>query len=186
MHDLNLIPQKFFIDKAKPKAAATLIAALLILCAISFYFVLEPVFEKKRLEAKSSLYNPTIAELNEVEHKINKLTEEHKIMNKRIQALKAIDGNKLRPTEALEAIKNSMPKDVDLTGISYSQDGLSLTAQSKTALGVSEYYVELMKNNRFSKVTLSPVSKSVEGYSFAIYLAFTSGSGDNDEKTQSN
>ena len=186
MHDLNLIPHKYFKGRARPKVAALIVFILFLLGSVSLYFVIEPMFEIKRLEAKSSLYDQHLVEINEIEKRINKLTEEEGILIKRLAALNEIDGSKLLPTVVLSEIKKVLPNDVMLTGMSYSRESVGLTALSKTAVGVSEYYVELMKSDKFSKVTLSPVSKSTEGYSFSIQLALMSGSGDNDEQAQNN
>lgn len=168
MRDINLIPKEYFDRKNRPIRLLLGMLLTIITFSLMLYFYILPQKSIKALEQEIKKYDDTVVEYNVLKSKLAQMEKNEKLIEKRLQVLDDIGTGNIKPTEVYELIKKSMPQDVLLTSFSYASTDVSLTGVADTSAGITEFYVELCKLDKFMNVSLSPIAKDDKGYNFTI------------------
>jgi len=179
MKDINLIPEEYFYKEKRNERLIAGIMFTILIFAVAVYFYMVPQKTIQALEEQIKNYDDAVVEYNILKNKLEQLEKSEEMIGKRLKVLDKISTDESKPTEVIKLIKEAMPQDVYLTELSYASPGVSLTCAAETASGVTEFYVELGKHQKFYNVVLSPVTKDDNGYNFTIQFSLTAGSDKN-------
>lgn len=181
MRDINLIPKEYLRKKARPGIIAAGTVITVFIMSLLAYFYIVPLNEIRALEQEISKYDEVVLDYNILKSKLDKMQENEEIIRQRLEVLSKISAGEVKPTEVFELVNSSMPKDVWLTDMKCTFTDVSLTAVAGSAAGAAEFYVELIKKDKFKNVKLSPLTVDVNGYNFTIQFSLSTGS---DEKNE--
>ncbi len=181
MRDINLIPKEYFDRRKRPvRLFFGLFLTILVISAMIYLYVV-PQKNIQALEQEIKSYDEAVVEYNILKNKLAQLEKNEETINNRLKVIENISAGEVKPTEVLEIVKKALPQDVLLTSLSYTATDVSLTCVAETASGITEFYVELGKSDKFHSFILSPIAKDEKGYNFTIQFSMTAG-GDKDEK----
>ncbi|MGE5629862.1 MAG: PilN domain-containing protein [Caulobacteraceae bacterium] len=183
MRDINLIPREYENQRNKTRNMILLSAALVMVTAVLITIYAIPMRNIKRLEAEIKNYDDVVIEYNILKGKLTQMQDNEALIEKRLGILEKINENEVKPTEIIEKIKSTIPKDVWLISINYTSSDVSLTGVSNSAVGITEFFTDLRKTEGFNDVVLSPISKDEKGYNFTIQFSLNTGS-DSDAKVK--
>lgn len=181
MRDINLIPKEYFAKRKRPARLilVSFISVLVIYLMIYLYMVPQKAIQSLEGEIKS--YDETVVEYNILKNKLAQLENNDKMIKSRLKVIESISEGEAKPTEVIEFIKKALPQDVLLTNMSYTATDVSLTCVAESASGITEFYVELGKSDKFHDFILSPISKDEKGYNFTIQFSMAAGGADNEK-----
>jgi Tfp pilus assembly protein PilN len=181
MKDINLIPKEYSARRKRPVRLFYVIVLTALAIFSMLYLYLAPQKTIWSLEQEIKSYDDTVVDYNILKNKLAQLEKNEETINKRLQVIESISSEEVNPTEVIDFIKEALPQDVLLTNLSYSSTDVSLTCVAETAAGITEFYTELGKSDKFHNFTLSPIAKDDKGYNFTIQFSMAAG-GDKDEK----
>lgn len=176
MRDINLIPKEYIRQKNKKKRLIAAAASALCLVAILAAFYISQLQRIEMLATEVQAYDSAVNEYNALKSKLAESQQNEELLEKRLEVLRSISGNEVKPTEALQLISSKLPKDVWLLSIDYTFSDVTLTAVSNTAEGAVEFYNGLAGLKELKDVKLSPIAKDEQGYNFSIIFLFDTGS----------
>ncbi|PJE70126.1 hypothetical protein COU97_01355 [Candidatus Shapirobacteria bacterium CG10_big_fil_rev_8_21_14_0_10_48_15] len=83
---------------------------------------------------------------------------EFRFLQKRLEALSALEENRLKTMALLTHLSQILPLDVYLDSLSIDQEAVSLNAQAASEMGLATFISQLKQSTYFKEITLSQVS----------------------------
>ncbi|MHB1394652.1 MAG: PilN domain-containing protein [Clostridia bacterium] len=180
MRDINLIPKEYLKKKNKPRIIILSTVSTVLILSLMAYLYIVPQNNIKALQQEISKYDEVVIDYNVLESKIDKMLENEELIKKKIEILNEISSNEIKPSTVFQLVNSSLPSDVWLTNLNYTFSNVSVTAVAASAIGATEFYVELSKINEFDDVKLSPITIDENGYNFTIQFSLSTGSDENE------
>ncbi|HYF82821.1 MAG TPA: PilN domain-containing protein [Clostridia bacterium] len=180
MRDINLIPKGYLRKKSRPGIIVLCAVSAALILSLMVYLYIVPLNNIRALEQEIKKYDEVVIDYNVLQSKIDKMQENEEIIKKKIEVLDQISSSEVKPSRVFELVNSSLPSDVWLTNVNYTFVNVSVTAVAASAIGATEFYVELNKMGEFKDVELSPITVDENGYNFTIQFSLNTGSDKNE------
>jgi type IV pilus assembly protein PilN len=163
MVKINLLPyhqQKRAEGSLKKLIIAASAAGLLLLIMVSVHLYL--VFQVGSLEDKLKSEEARLAELTTIAGEINQVKIDKKTVEKKLQIIKTLEENRLKPVIILDEITTSVPAgQIWLNTLSGSIDALKLEGMARDNTSIARFMSNLEKTARFGTVDLLTSKQSI-------------------------
>ncbi|MEN6464346.1 MAG: PilN domain-containing protein [Syntrophaceae bacterium] len=163
MVKINLLPyqQQQRSDSAMRKlilAVSGVAVLLLIIGSVHLYLVMQV----GSLEEKLKTEEERLTELTKIAGEINQVKIDKKTVEKKLQIIKSLEENRLKPVILLDEITTSVPGgQIWLTTLAGSAEGLKLEGMARDNAAIARFMNNLEKTSRFSAVDLLTSKQSI-------------------------
>ena len=163
MVKINLLPyhqQKRVEGSLRKLIIAGSAAGLLILIIVSVHLYL--VFQVGSLEDKLKSEEARLAELTKMAGEIDQVKVDKKTVEKKLQIIKTLEENRLKPVMILDEITTCVPAgEIWLNTLSGSIDALKLEGMARDNTSIARFMSNLEKTARFGTVDLLTSKQSI-------------------------
>jgi type IV pilus assembly protein PilN len=163
MVKINLLPyhQQKRTDSATRKlilVVSGVAVFLLIIGSVHLYLVMQV----GTLEEKLKTEEERLVSLTKIAGEINQVKIDKKTVEKKLQIIKSLEENRLKPVIMLDQITSSVPGgQIWLTSLAGSSEGLKLDGMARDNSAIARFMNNLEKTARFSTVDLLTSKQSI-------------------------
>ncbi len=161
MHDINLIPQakRNAADKINSQMLFIGLFCFVVMAVFFFYF---PLQEKLNLEKKIRTMEEEISSYANIQSEYITLTEQADRLERMTQDLESLKKNKVKYTEVMDLIEECLPKRISISGMRLDAGLLTLEGTSLTYREISQFMVNLRKQDNVLSVTFKDAAAQDE------------------------
>jgi Tfp pilus assembly protein PilN len=172
MSELNLLPYELRNKKQKLIANRNLGFILILVLAVLVMGILALRFELNLLKSRDEVLKLEIKKSQNVLDERNNLIQSISGINKYLGKVEEITKQKIMITPKVREIEKDIPPDVKLTMLSYTADGISLSASSGNYSSLCIFCANLEMDGNYKDVRVNNISKSDKvGYQCNITIS---------------
>lgn len=141
--------------------ASAVAAFILIIGSVHLYLVLQVGFLEEKLKCEEE----SLASLTKIAGEINQVKIDKKTVEKKLQIIKTLEENRLKPVIMLDELTTRVPTgQIWLTSLTGSAEGYKLEGMARDNADIARFMNNLEKTARFGAVDLLTSKQSLIGH----------------------
>ena len=155
---INLLPQKGLVTTTGGRVLLWILTSFRIIVIFTEIIVMAAFLSRFWLDAKNTDLSEEISHKKDVLIASSDFEKEFKHVQKRLEVLSELSKNDRLATRSLKSIRTSLPPDIFLNGVSFSENKFNLTGMSPNEKSIQQLVVNLENKENLENVSLTSIN----------------------------